>query len=188
MQIVLPPDLTVAQTVIWLDQQLFPGRPIYNTGGSLTIRGHLQFDLFETALRETVAESPSLRLPPRSGPLHFNLPLLDFRDRKDPLAAAEQWMRAEMGRSVSLDDPALFRFALIQISEDQTLWFQKISPYHYGLDWAGNCCKPALLPAIVHSVLASLWPRSTPPRRKKFLIASGAIPRRAIMKLIMPIG
>ena len=136
MQIVLPPNLTVAEAGIWLDQQLFPGRPIYNTGGFLTIRGHLRFDLFETAFRETVAESPSLRLPPRSGPLHFNLPLLDFRDRKDPAAAAEQWMRAEMGRSLSLDDPALFRFALIRISEDQTLWFQKT--HHIIMDSFGR--------------------------------------------------
>ena len=63
MSLVLPPDLTVAQTAIWLDQQLFPGRPIYNTGQALTIRGMLRADLFETALRETVAESPGSGWP-----------------------------------------------------------------------------------------------------------------------------
>ena len=136
MQVVLPPDLTVAQVGIWLDQQLFPGRPIYNTGGALTIRGHLRFDLFETALRATVAESPCLRLPPRTGPLHFDLPLLDFRDRKDPFAAAQQWMRTEMGRPLSLADPALFRFSLIRISDDQTLWFQKT--HHLIIDSFGR--------------------------------------------------
>ncbi len=136
MQIMLPPDLTIAQVGIWLDQHLFPGRPIYNTGGALTIRGHLRFDLFETALRDTVAESPALRLPPRIEPLGFDLPLLDFRDRKDPLGAAEQWMRTEMGRPLSLDDPALFRFALIRISDDQTLWFQKF--HHAVIDSFGR--------------------------------------------------
>jgi hypothetical protein len=58
MPLILPPDLAVAQTAIWLDQQLFPGRPIYNTGQALTIRGMLRADLFEVALRETLAESP----------------------------------------------------------------------------------------------------------------------------------
>ena len=125
MPLVLPPDLTAAQAAIWLDQQLFPGKPIYNTGQALTIRGKLRLDLFEIALRETVAESPGLRLPPRSGPVPFDLALLDFREEKDPLAAADQWMRTEMGRAIPLEDPALFRFALIRISDDHTLWFQK---------------------------------------------------------------
>ena len=136
MPIAVPPDLTAAQALIWLDQQWFPGRPIYNTGGVLAIPGKLQFDLFETALRDTVAESPCLRLPPRTGPVHFDLPLLDFRDRKNPRVEAEQWMRAEMGRPLSLEDPALFRFALIRIGEDQTLWFQK--NHHLIIDSVGR--------------------------------------------------
>src|ERR1700675_6349 len=136
MPIAVPPDLTAAQALIWLDQQWFPGRPIYNTGGVLAIPGKLQFDLFETALRDTVAESPCLRLPPRTGPVHFDLPLLDFRDRKNPRVEAEQWMRAEMGRPLSLEDPVLFRFALIRIDEDQTLWFQK--NHHLIIDSVGR--------------------------------------------------
>jgi amino acid adenylation domain-containing protein len=128
MPIILPSDLTATQVAIWLDQQLFIGKPIYNTGQALTIRGRLRVDLFEIALRATVAESPSLRLPPRSGPITFDLTLQDFRKEKDPLAAAEQWMRIEMGGMIPLEDPALFRFALIRISEDHTLWFQK---YHH---------------------------------------------------------
>lgn len=58
----------------------------------------------------------------------FDLLLLDLRKEGNPLAAAEQWMRIEMGRVIPLEDPALFRFALIRISEDHTLWFQK---YHH---------------------------------------------------------
>jgi amino acid adenylation domain-containing protein len=125
MPLVLPPDLTVAQSAIWLDQQLFSGKPIYNTGQFLTIRGALRVDLFETALRETIAESPGLRLPPRSGPVPFDLALLDFRNEKDPDAAAEQWMRSKMREVIPLEDPALYRFALIRVDEDRTLWFQK---------------------------------------------------------------
>ncbi|MFZ2105478.1 MAG: amino acid adenylation domain-containing protein, partial [Roseiarcus sp.] len=128
MSLVLPPDLTVAQTAIWLDQQLFPGRPIYNTGQALAIRGRLRADLFETALRETVAESPGLRLAPRSGPLKFDVPRLDFREHPDPIAAAEQWMRSEMRVAIPLEDQALFRFAVIRVGEDHWIWFQK---YHH---------------------------------------------------------
>ena len=128
MSLVLPPDLTIAQTGVWLDQQLFPGRPICNTGQALTIRGPLRFDLFETALRGTVAESSGLRLPPRSAPPNFELPLLDFRGEPNPLAAANQWMRSEMRAAIPLQDSALFRFALIRIGDENTIWFQK---YHH---------------------------------------------------------
>ena len=34
-------------------------------------------------------------------------------------------MRTEMRRAIPLEDPALFRFALIRVSDDHTLWFQK---------------------------------------------------------------
>jgi amino acid adenylation domain-containing protein len=136
MQIQLPSGFTSAQTLIWLDQQWFPGRPIYNTGGALSIRGNLRFDLFESALRETIAESPCLRLPPRTGPARFDLPLLDFRHRKDPLAAAEEWMRIEMAKPLAPDDPVLFRFALIRVSDEQTLWFQK--NHHLTIDSIGR--------------------------------------------------
>ena len=34
-------------------------------------------------------------------------------------------MRAEMGRTIPLENPALFRFALIRVSDEHTLWFQK---------------------------------------------------------------
>src|ERR1700685_3166522 len=111
----LPSDLTAAQRAIWLDQQFFPDKPVYNTGQILTIYGNLRFDVFETALRNVVAESPWLRVPPRGGPFKFDLPLLDFREEPDPAAAAEQWAQDEMGKTLPLRDPSLFRFALIRI-------------------------------------------------------------------------
>src|SRR6185436_14098218 len=115
MSLVLPSGLTAAQAAIWLDQHLFAGKPIYNTGQFLMIRGKLRPDLFETALRQAVAESPGLRLAPHSGPVPFDLALLDFRNERDPLAAADQWMRSEMGKAIPLEDPVLFRFAVIRI-------------------------------------------------------------------------
>jgi enterobactin synthetase component F len=128
MSLNFPPDLTAAQDAIWRDQQLFPGRPIYNTGQVLSIQGELRFDLFERALCATVAESPWLRLARQSSPLHFELPLLDFREQKNAFDAAQQWMRDEMSRAISLEDPVLFRFALLRITSNYTLWFQK---YHH---------------------------------------------------------
>ena len=136
MALALPPDLSAAQAAIWLDQQLFPGKPVYNTGQVLTIRGKLRIDLFEIALRETIAESPGLSLPPWSEQVPFDLPVLDFRYEKDPLAFAERWMRTEMGRVIPFEDPALFRFALLQVGDDYWLWFQKF--HHIIIDATGR--------------------------------------------------
>src|SRR5271167_431343 len=79
MPLVLPSDLSDNQAAIWLDQQLFAGKPIYNTAQVLAIRGELRVDLFEWALRNSIAESPGLRLPPRSGLVTFALTKLDVR-------------------------------------------------------------------------------------------------------------
>jgi hypothetical protein len=88
MPLVLPSNISGSQAAIWLDQQLFAGKPIYNTGQILAIRGELRFDLFERALRQTVAESPGLQLPPRSDLLAFSLTKIDLRNETNPLVAA----------------------------------------------------------------------------------------------------
>jgi amino acid adenylation domain-containing protein len=123
--LVAPEGLTWPQTSIWLDQQFFPDKPIYNTGAAFTIRGQLRFDLFETALRKMIAESPGLLLPPSSRPPDFDFVRLDFRSRPDPLAEAEKWMRDDMARPFRFDGSPLFRFALVQIADDRTVWYQK---------------------------------------------------------------
>jgi hypothetical protein len=56
----LAPDITTTQAAVWLDQRFFRGKPIYNTGQVLTIRGNLRVDIFERALHEVIAESPCL--------------------------------------------------------------------------------------------------------------------------------
>src|SRR5262245_42643771 len=108
MTLSLPSTLSSLQSTIWLEQQLFAGKPINNTGQVRSIKGALRADLFEAALRETIAESPGLQLSPRSGPAPLELLRLDFRNEKDSLGAAERWMASEMRRAIPLEDPALF--------------------------------------------------------------------------------
>ena len=150
MPLVLPPDLTFAQSAIWLDQQLFRDKPIYNTGVALTIRGKLQIDLFEKALRDTVAESPCLQLPARSGTVSFDVPRIDLSQEKDPLAAAQRWMQAEMRRSIQLDGSALFRFAILPVSPVHTIWFQKY--HHIIMDATGRQLLAARIAARYRSL------------------------------------
>lgn len=55
-------ELMTAQLGIWYAQQLNPGDPVYNMGGYLDIRGDLDVDLFELALRGTMAEAEAAHL------------------------------------------------------------------------------------------------------------------------------
>ena len=125
MTLSLPSALSSIQSAIWLEQQLFAGKPIHNTGQVVSVRGSLRADLFETALRETIAESPGLQLQPRFGAAPLELLRLDFQNEKDPLRSAELWMASEMRRAIPLDGHALFRFALLRIGKEHHLWFQK---------------------------------------------------------------
>lgn len=136
MPLTPPPDLTSNQTAIWLEQQLFAGRPIFNTGQYLVIRGNLNIDLFEEALVQTIAESPGLHLPPRSQPKPPKLLLLDFRKESDPDQAARHWMKDEMSRPIPLDGTPLFEFALLQVGDHKTVWFQKF--HHIVIDATGR--------------------------------------------------
>src|SRR3954464_12754665 len=54
--------LTSSQLAIWIDQALHPGRPIYNTGQTITIKAPLHVDHFRRAIDTVVAESDALRL------------------------------------------------------------------------------------------------------------------------------
>lgn len=152
MPLTMPSDLSNIQAAIWLDQQLFSGKPIYNTGQVLAIRGDLRADLFEHALRKTIEESPGLRLPPRSGHVAFGLTKLDFRGEKHPHAAAQQWIREEMRRPIPLTDPALFRFALLRTGGDHTLWLQKF--HHIIIDATGRRLLAARIAARYRALLS----------------------------------
>jgi nonribosomal peptide synthetase DhbF len=44
-------ELTSAQLNVWRHQSLHPERPIYNVGEYLEIRGDLNLEVFESALR-----------------------------------------------------------------------------------------------------------------------------------------
>ena len=172
MSLVLPPDLTALQTAIWLDQQLYSGQADLQHRSVCFDPGPLRFDLFEAALRKTVAESPGLRLPPRSDDPAFDLTLLDFRKEKDPLAAAQVWMRARwVGR---------YRWTIRRYFDSRS--FGSATSTRSGFrnfttsSWtqpAGSSSARGPRAAIVHCVLTSLCRHSTPRHPKNCLTPNG---------------
>ncbi|MFI9508192.1 amino acid adenylation domain-containing protein [Nocardia sp. NPDC052566] len=125
--------LTAAQAGIWFAQQLDTTGRRYVVGGHLHIRGALDTDLFERALRHTVAGSETMRVrfaAEDGAPVQvledvrdWVLRRMDFADRPDPLAAAGAFIDAEMDRPYDLTAAPLFDHALLRVGPADHLWF-----------------------------------------------------------------
>ncbi|MDX3696460.1 SDR family oxidoreductase [Streptomyces europaeiscabiei] len=137
--------LTGAQGGFWYAQQLAPRSPAYNTGEYLEIHGPVDTDLFETALRRTVAEAEAFGLRfvdtaegPRCTPAPTADWVLHMRDvsaAPDPTAAAEEWMRADRATAVPVSEGPLFTHALFKAADDRYLWYMRA--HHILLDGYG---------------------------------------------------
>ncbi|CDR09437.1 non-ribosomal peptide synthetase [Streptomyces iranensis] len=137
--------LSTSQSEIWLGQQLTPESTRFRVGEYLEIHGPVDRELFESALRQAVAETepyntrfgaddgvPWQVLEPVTD---WELPYLDVSGEAEPRAAAERWMRAEMARPTDLTRAPLFAFALFKLGPEQFAWYQ--APHHIVTDAAG---------------------------------------------------
>ncbi|MEU5980378.1 amino acid adenylation domain-containing protein, partial [Streptomyces sp. NPDC047315] len=131
-------SVSSAQREIWLAQQRNPKSPAYRVGEYLEIGGWVDEVHFESALRQAVAEADALhrRFVEENGELRqyartngeWPLPVLDVSDAPDPVAAAEEWMRADLARPMDLARDHLFSYALFKIASDRYIWCQT---YHH---------------------------------------------------------
>jgi len=130
--------LSSAQLGIWFAQQLDPSSAAYNIGEYIEINGAIDPRLFERALRQVVAETDALsvQIVARgeqvaqsvcTGPTWF-LPFIDVSGEADPRAAAESWMRSDLGRPIDPTTGPLFGFALFKASPEQYFWYAR---YHH---------------------------------------------------------
>src|SRR3989442_1618280 len=95
------PDLVLsaAQLGVWVAQKLDPTSPIFNLGQYVDIRGSVDSELLERALRQVVDETETLRVVLRegdSGPrqtirpsVDWQLQIIDMGREGDPGAAAQ---------------------------------------------------------------------------------------------------
>ena len=134
--------LSGAQEGLWFAQRLAPGSAAYNTGEHVEIHGPVDAELFETALRRTVAEVDTFALRffdtpegPRCDlgagddwPLHR----LDFSGADDPVAAAEEWIQRDLATPVDVESGPLFSHALLALGTEHHIWF--LRAHHILLD------------------------------------------------------
>ncbi|MER5264568.1 amino acid adenylation domain-containing protein [Actinosynnema sp. NPDC002837] len=121
--------LTGAQTGVWLAQQLEPDNPVYNVAWYLELRGPVDHDRLEAAVRQVIGETGALHVrftedgqvptPPTT-----DVTLLSF----DSLADARAWMDDDLARLTDITAGPLFHHALLRIADDHVLWYQR---YHH---------------------------------------------------------
>jgi len=125
--------LLAAQFEVWLKQKINSEIPIYNIGQYIDIRGAIDPALFEVAAREVLVEAEALRVQifeESDGPrqvIHdlqaWSLPLIDFSGEFAPVAAAEEWMKADLARVMDLAHGPLFNFVLFKVGPERFLWY-----------------------------------------------------------------
>ncbi|MEU1406737.1 amino acid adenylation domain-containing protein [Streptomyces sp. NPDC005728] len=132
-------SLTAAQREIWLAEQRTDGLlPTYRIGEYLDIRGPVDPDLFETALRQVVVENEAAHMGFTDGgdgprqvlreTVEWSLHRHDLGAEPDPVGAATAWMHAHRLRTLDLAGDPLFGHALIRLADDRWLWYQT---YHH---------------------------------------------------------
>jgi amino acid adenylation domain-containing protein len=154
-------QLMAGQYGIWRAQQLEPDNSIYNIGEYFDIQGELDLDVFESALRQAVLEAESLRLrftgDGASLRQHvaacddWTFRVVDLVQEDDPEAAAEQWMRADMGRAADLRTDTLFTFALLRLGQDRVFWYQRC--HHIVSDGFGGSIVSGRIAEIYNALL-----------------------------------
>ncbi|MQY10375.1 D-alanine--poly(phosphoribitol) ligase subunit 1 [Streptomyces sp. RB5] len=148
---------SAAQTGIWFAQQLAPQSPAFSIAHYVEIRGALDPMLFEVAVRKGVRETQALNvrfvadeergLAQLVEPLEFwPFPVLDLRAESDPQAAAEDWMRADLRRTVDLEHGPVFAMALLRTGAERFLWYQRC--HHIAMDGFAGTMLAARVAAV----------------------------------------
>jgi enterobactin synthetase component F len=138
--------LTVAQRGLWIATQIAPRNSVFNLAELIEIQGSINASLFVAALHQVTLEAETLRVSiveTLEGPrqlirptYRWDFPVLDVSDEKDPGAAAEAWMRAELTRPVNIAEDRLWSCALFRIAPDRWFWYHRA--HHIMLDGFGG--------------------------------------------------
>ncbi|WP_097004911.1 non-ribosomal peptide synthetase [Lacrimispora amygdalina] len=136
--------LSSYQKDIWLEQCMYPGKPIYNIGGYTEIKGKINVSLFNQAIQVFINRNEMMRanVAERDGVPYLNilseslyeLPVHDFSGKENPREFCMEWMRGEFQKPFDMGKQ-LFQFDLLKWSDNQ--YFVFIKAFHLIIDGWG---------------------------------------------------
>ncbi|WP_158850798.1 non-ribosomal peptide synthetase [Saccharothrix deserti] len=149
--------LTGAQTGVWLAQQLEPDNPVYNVAWCLDLRGAVDHDRLEAAVRQAIGEAGALHVRFTGQgqvpvPVSTDITHLSF----DSPADARAWMDDDLARLTDIANGPLFHHAFLCIADDHVIWYQR---YHHLVLDAYGC-------VLITQRAGELYAASDEPRPK----------------------
>lgn len=136
--------LTSYQKDIWLEQCLYSGKPIYNLGGSMDIKGRVDKDILNKSIAMLIKYNDSLRMNviDKNGEPHlkvlsevaYETPFYDFSNQDKPYETCIDWMKKEFIEPIDFEGN-LFQFALLKSDDNTYFWFMKF--HHIMIDGFG---------------------------------------------------
>ncbi|GIX22569.1 MAG: hypothetical protein KatS3mg121_1352 [Gammaproteobacteria bacterium] len=138
-----PRPLTEGQLGIWLGQRLHPGLPLYDTAEWLVLRGALDAERFQRAVRATLLEAAGLRrrffehdgaVWQEAAGEPVPLSYLDLAEAEDPWVAAEAQAAAPQA-PLSLDPGPPVRSVLMRLAPELHVW--SLAVHHIACDGYG---------------------------------------------------
>jgi hypothetical protein len=127
-------ELTAGQLGMWYHERLHAESAICNAGEYLEIRGDLDAELFEAALRRVIGRADAFHIRIHDdderawqevgSPDDWSLRVIDVSTEADPRAAAQEWMRTDMLRPFDLREGPVFAQALLKIAPELFFWYQ----------------------------------------------------------------
>lgn len=120
--------LTLPQKGIWYTEKFYPNTGITNVLGTMSRKGHLDYDLLSRAINLTIKYNDGLRLrifEDSKGPHQYvtdhqdiDFELLDFSNQNG-WESLREWIDHEKRIPLSLGDSAPYKVTLFKISEDE---------------------------------------------------------------------
>lgn len=137
-------SLSSYQRDIWLEQCMHPGKPIYNLGGYIRIKGNIDIEIFRNTMLRIINQNDTLRtrLMDRAGEayltilpkIHYKAPFLDFSMKENPAAFCAEWIKKEFLKPFDPND-YFFQFYLLKSNENE--YFILLKVYHMIIDGWG---------------------------------------------------
>ncbi|MEU8686185.1 condensation domain-containing protein [Streptomyces sp. NPDC048611] len=134
--------LSASQTSVWVAQQLDPGDRSFNIGEYCEIRGAVDPERFEDAVREVVSETDALRSRFEMGSAGLNQVVedsvewsmrhFDVSRESDPHAAARRWMTEDLETEFDIQKGPVFSSALFRAGPELFFWYRSV--HHVAVD------------------------------------------------------
>lgn len=130
-------SLTHAQKRIWYIEKIYPNTSINNIGGTVNIKGSIEVEYLEKAIKTFIKDNDGIRLQltETGGEIKqyiadstpSKIDFFDFSQLVDPNIAFYNWLDEEKTKPFEIENKPLYYFAIYKISQDHCGYFIKFN-------------------------------------------------------------